>query len=154
MIRNLLFLVNPIAGTRTKHSLSEYLAKTCTDAGIEHSFVESTREMDAEWLRHLIHDRRATDLVACGGDGTVNLAASAVQNTPINLGIIAVGSGNGLARGAGIPLKPSLALKLILNGQTMLIDAFTINNHFSCMLSGVGFDAAVAERFAKAAAAD
>ena len=37
-------------------------------------------------------------VIVAGGDGTVNEAAGALVNTGTSLGIIALGSGNGLAR--------------------------------------------------------
>jgi diacylglycerol kinase family enzyme len=67
----------------------------------------------------------------------------------VDFGIIPTGSGNGLALAAGIPRDVNKALDLILNGKPSRVDAFTINGHFSCMLSGIGFDAKVAHDFAK-----
>ena len=59
-----------------------------------------------------------------------------------------VGSGNGLARTAGIPTRPQQALALIFTGKTQKVDAFLINNQYACTLSGIGFDAQVAHDFA------
>jgi YegS/Rv2252/BmrU family lipid kinase len=86
-----------------------------------------------------------------GGDGTVNRVVSALYTTGVNFGIIPMGSGNGLAFGAGIPKNFSKALELIFAGNFGYIDAFTINDQFSCMLSGLGFDAQVAHDFANKA---
>jgi diacylglycerol kinase family enzyme len=62
-----------------------------------------------------------------------------------------LGSGNGLALAARIPTKPELALSLIFDGKSKPIDAFMVNEHYSCMLSGIGFDAQVAHDFASKA---
>ena len=83
-----------------------------------------------------------------GGDGTVNHVVSALAGTNVNFGIIPMGSGNGLAFCAGIPKNPKKALDIIFLGQSGFVDAFKINNRFSCMLSGLGFDAQVAYDFA------
>ena len=147
--RRIVFLINPIAGTQSKHGLEEYLAEQCRHSGIEYMMVHSTKTTSPETIKLHLYDFKATDLVACGGDGTVNLAASAVALSKIKLGIIPVGSGNGLARTANIPLKPSKAFDIILHGKTQLTDAFAVNDRFACMLSGLGMDAEVAERFAK-----
>ncbi|MBU3713423.1 MAG: diacylglycerol kinase, partial [Ferruginibacter sp.] len=66
----------------------------------------------------------------------------------VNIGILPVGSGNGLAHGSGIGGNLKKALEIIFAGKTKLIDGFFINNHFGCMLAGLGFDAAVALEFA------
>lgn len=149
MKRTLLFLINPIAGTRSKDSLEIYLKNKTEAAELPYVILHSKRNMDAYFLQQAAEDANATDVIACGGDGTVNLAAQAFHNTNINVGIIPVGSGNGLARCAGIPLKPGGAFKIILDGKIQHTDAFKVNDHFSCMLSGLGLDAAVAESFAK-----
>lgn len=147
--RRIVFFINPISGTRTKDGLEEFLTRTCHERGIEYMIVYSVRNMTHDMLQMHLYDFKATDLVACGGDGTVNLAAAAVMNSGINLGVIPVGSGNGLARTASIPLKPSHAMEAIMNGRLQPTDSFTVNENFGCMLSGVGMDAAVAERFAQ-----
>jgi diacylglycerol kinase family enzyme len=42
-----------------------------------------------------------------------------------------------------------MALEVALNGRPSRTDAFYINGKFSCMLSGIGFDAKVAHDFSK-----
>jgi YegS/Rv2252/BmrU family lipid kinase len=149
MKRHILYLVNPIAGTRSKQDLESFLQEKTAQAGIDFSVYHSTADFKSRTLKSWISEHKATDVVVCGGDGTVNTIARALQHSNVNLGIIPVGSGNGLARCAEIPLKPAKALDIVLSGKVLEVDAFDINNYFSCMLSGIGFDAAVAERFAK-----
>jgi YegS/Rv2252/BmrU family lipid kinase len=94
-----------------------------------------------------IEAENITDIVMIGGDGTVNQVTNALQHCNVNFGIIPVGSGNGLARAAHIPMKIKSSLALIFSGEAKYIDAFKVNNYYSCMLSGVGFDAQVAHDF-------
>ena len=49
---------------------------------------------------------------------------------------------------AKIPKQTAGHLHIIFKGTSAYIDAFYINNHFSCMLCGIGFDAQVAHDFA------
>ncbi len=53
--------------------------------------------------RQIIKKDGITDVVICGGDGTVNAVVNALQGIPVNFGIIPMGSGNGLAFAAKIP---------------------------------------------------
>lgn len=149
MNRKILYLVNPIAGTRTKGGLETFLQRKSQQAGLMHDVMHTTRYMTVQLLQQALSDGRYTDLVVCGGDGTVNLAAQSVMGTHIRLGIIPVGSGNGLARAAGIPLRPTLAFDIIRQNKALPTDAFLVNGKFSCMLSGLGLDAVVVQRFAK-----
>jgi diacylglycerol kinase (ATP) len=145
--RRIAFLINPISGTSAKEGLEQMLTGICSNEGLTYQVFYTARTTTADLLKMQLHDFGATDLVVCGGDGTVNLAASAVFQTGIHLGIIPVGSGNGLARTASIPLNPAKAFEVVLKGKLQPTDGFEVNGTFACMLSGIGLDAEVAERF-------
>lgn len=83
------------------------------------------------------------NIVAVGGDGTVNEVIQALAKKDITLGIIPTGSGNGLARHCKIPLKMNDAVVLLKNGKPALIDLGKINDVFFISNAGVGFDAVV-----------
>jgi YegS/Rv2252/BmrU family lipid kinase len=129
--------------------LEAFLQQEATKDGVEFHIFHMGQGTNAYSLQHAAEEFDATDVIACGGDGTVNLVAAAVRHTHMNLGIIPVGSGNGLSRTATIPMKPSQALNIIRAGKVVKADSFTVNRHFACMLAGIGMDAAVAERFAQ-----
>lgn len=91
----------------------------------------------------------AKNIIVVGGDGTLNKVASLVVGTEINLGLIPVGSGNGLARHLGLSFVPEIALETAINGKPIKIDACTINNRMFFCTAGIGFDAEVASIFNK-----
>lgn len=86
-------------------------------------------------------------VVAVGGDGTMNEVARALTGTPAALGLVPCGSGNGLARHLGIPLKFSAALGNLLTGQARLIDTGVAAGHPFFCAAGVGYEALIAVRF-------
>lgn len=89
-------------------------------------------------------------VVAAGGDGTINLVASLLAGTQIKLGIVPLGSANGLASELGIPNKLKDALQLILTGKTRPLDLIKINDeHISLHLSDVGINARIIKEFEK-----
>ena len=88
-------------------------------------------------------------VVAWGGDGTVNEAATALVHTPVALAIVPAGSGNGLALDLGVPFAPAAALALAATGPTITIDAGQVNDCPFFNIAGVGIDAVVAARFAE-----
>lgn len=146
--RTFFFLVNPIAGTRSRHGFEDFVKGRMGNHAQLH-FVYSTPGMKADEIARQVKTLNVTDLVAVGGDGTVNIAAEAIINTGVRLGILPFGSGNGLARTAGIPMKAGTALNIVMGGNTIAVDAFRVNDRFSCMLCGLGLDAAIAEGFSK-----
>jgi diacylglycerol kinase (ATP) len=147
MQRRILFLLNPRAGVQKGKSLNELIERRCTEAGILFEINATSANSNYEWLCQKILTDKITDVVICGGDGTISAVAASICNLNVNIGIIPRGSGNGLAFAAGISKNPEKAFDVILKGNSLFVDAFTINNQFSCMLSGIGFDAKVAHDF-------
>ncbi len=87
-------------------------------------------------------------VVAVGGDGTVNEAARPLIGTGTPLGIIPVGSGNGLARHLGIPTETDRSINVLNHFSLKTIDTVKANDEVFLSIAGVGFDALVAEKYA------
>lgn len=149
MQRKLIYFYNPISGTKSKQSLLDTIRTKTSEQGLAFEIMETNAAGDYNFLKEKIKEDAITDIIVCGGDGTVNQVASALLKTEVNIGIIPMGSGNGLALAAGIPKNISKALDIIFKGKASSIDGFYINKHFSCMLCGLGFDAQVAHDFAR-----
>lgn len=149
MDRKIIYFINPISGTRGKEKLVERIKQKSTANHIPFEILHTNAAGDYKFLQEKIRTENITDIVICGGDGTVNQVAVALTGTPVNLGIVPMGSGNGLAFAAKIPRRIDKALDVILAGNSKYIDGFYINNRFSCMLCGLGFDAQVAHDFAR-----
>ena len=149
MNRKFIYFINPISGTSGKILLLEMIKQKTTERNIPFEILHTNAEGDYRYLGDKIRNEQITDVIICGGDGTVNQVANALQGIAVNAGIIPMGSGNGLAFAARIPKKPAEALAVIFRGKSEYIDSFYINRQFSCMLCGLGFDAQVAHDFAK-----
>ena len=150
MQRKLLYIVNPISGTRNKKSLKEIIEAETKRAGFSFTIYPSVADGDYSFLYPVIKDEKYTDVVIAGGDGTINQAINGLRKQGVQFGIIPCGSGNGLAFSAGISKDPVKALRTVFLGKSKLTDGFFINNQFACMLCGLGFDAQVAHDFADA----
>lgn len=92
---------------------------------------------------------KASKIVVVGGDGTINEVASELIHSTIPLGIIPIGSGNGLARHLKIPMAFDLALHKALSGKNIAIDSLKWNDKPFFCTAGIGFDAYVAAEFSK-----
>jgi YegS/Rv2252/BmrU family lipid kinase len=148
MKRHILYIINPISGTKSKGALQQLIEKKTKAAGFEYTVRPAVADNDYFFLHDIISEKKITDVVIAGGDGTVNGVVNSLRNLEVQFGILPCGSGNGLALSAGIPKNISSALQIIFNGKSELTDAFLVNNHFACMLCGLGFDAQVAHDFA------
>jgi diacylglycerol kinase (ATP) len=148
MDRKLLYIVNPISGTRNKASLRQLIEEKTRAAGLDFAIYPSVESGDYSFLTSIIREQRFTDIIIAGGDGTINQVVNSLKKLKVQFGIIPCGSGNGLAFSAGIPKNTSGALKIILKGNSDWCDAFLVNETFACMLCGLGLDAQVAHDFA------
>ncbi len=148
MNRNFIYFINPISGTKNKDSLLQLIEKKTFLQNIPYQILYTNAKGEYAFLQDRIRSEKITDIIICGGDGTINQITAALLQVDVNIGIIPMGSGNGLALAAGIPKNPSKALDIIFKGTAKYIDGFYINNKFSCMLCGLGFDAQVAYEFA------
>ncbi len=144
----ILFLINPISGPRHKEHLPEIINELTDSAIFDIEIVITKYKGEATEIvrQKLIENYRY--FVAVGGDGTVNEIAKALVNTQAIMGIIPVGSGNGLARHLEIPLQLRKAIQLINNQKYQAIDYGLINNMPFFCTCGVGFDALIGEKFA------
>ncbi len=142
------FIINPVSGGKSKGQLPELIEQHLDRAQFSYQLCYTEFVGHAKMLvKDLLTD---TDLfVAVGGDGTVNEIASVLVGSDKYLGIIPMGSGNGLATFLSIPFQVKEALGLINRFNFTRIDAATLNGHPIFNVSGIGFDAQISSRFAR-----
>ena len=147
--KNILFIINPISGVRRGNHLSESIEKYIDSEKFNYELKYTQHQGHATTLSKEGVEKNKDIIVAVGGDGTINEVASQMLNSKAVLGIVPLGSGNGLARHLGIPRTVTSALKLINDYQVTDIDTASINGKPFVSIAGVGFDAKVAQLFAK-----
>ena len=141
------FIVNPSAG---KHKNLKLLEKDIKKLFPESEIIDTKYAGHAKKLALEAVQKNYTAVVAVGGDGTINEITQGLVNSNTALGIIPCGSGNGFARLIKIPLKDTFkCLEIIKQGRTKKIDVGQANNEYFLNVAGLGFDATVAQKFAK-----
>lgn len=89
-------------------------------------------------FEHAVHEGFQT-IVAGGGDGTLNTAASVLVDTDISLGVLPLGTLNHFAKDLRIPLDLAGAVRTIVMGRSERIDAGDINGRIFINNSSLGF---------------
>ena len=148
MNRKIVFVINPSAGTKNKDHLGEMLEQQIAGS-VLYEIINWTNKYQFREIREKLLCTDYTDMIAVGGDGTVNEVARVALEKNVNLGILPFGSGNGLARTLGLPMKIKPALDVIIRGNTKKIDVGTINDALFFCTAGVGFDAHIGHQFAQ-----
>lgn len=146
-LRRLLFVLNPISGDIDKAQLQTTITDYCAERGREATFFPTTGEQDLVRLRAHLAAHAPDAVFAAGGDGTVSLVAEAVSGTGVPLGILPLGSGNGLAKDLRIPLEVKEALRLFWEHQFRRLDTLRVGGRFATHLADMGFNARVVSKF-------
>ena len=143
------FIVNPISGNGNNLITPKLVSGVFNFDEFKVKIKQTQRPKHAKELALKSIKEGADVIVACGGDGTVNEIASSLVGSNVKLGIVPMGSGNGLASALKIPKSISGALNVIKNSNSTQIDVGEINKHYFFSNTGIGFDANVINNYSK-----
>jgi YegS/Rv2252/BmrU family lipid kinase len=143
-----LFVVNPIAGGKDKTYFFQVLQEYSANYEIDYEVYITNGKDDHEKISKQIAHEEPDVVVAVGGDGTLLLVAEILIYTPIQMGIIPMGSANGMARELEIPTNEEDALETLLNGRVRNLDMIHINHKRYCLhIADIGFNAKIVKNF-------
>ena len=144
------FIFNPTSGRNRRRlwlaaAIRDFIAARSLDADL----VTTDGPGHATELARDAALAGCAQVVAVGGDGTMNEVAQALLHTPAALALVPCGSGNGLALHLRLPLSPLGALELVagVGGRVAALDTGTANGFPFFNAMGLGLDADVSRRF-------
>ena len=147
-------IINPVAGTggqphRTRDRVEQARDLIHADGaygahGVRAEVFVTERVGHAFELAAAAVDRGISLVLAWGGDGTANEVGAALAFHDVSLGIVPVGSGNGLARELNIGRRRRHAIVVALQGRDRRIDAGELGGRLFFSVAGIGLDAHVA----------
>lgn len=143
----ILFIVNPIAGNQGKERITKQILKGFGKEEYLPEIIHTQFKGEASEIVKRALESGVEKFVAVGGDGTINEIGKLLLHGAGVLGVIPMGSGNGLARHLGIPISPGKAIRRIKEGRIIEIDTARINGIPFFCTSGLGFDAHVGRMF-------
>jgi len=142
--RRALFVVNP-ALLRTGRDFGRRLIELAGALGWEAVVLETSAGLNVEAIGAAL-SRRAFQLVlAAGGDGTVAEVMAAAHQRGLPMGIVPRGTANIVARELGLPAGWRRATRRALERfpSTRPVDLVRVNDGYSALAAGIGFDATV-----------
>ena len=149
--RRAVVIINPLSGhgryQSQIHTHASLAQTVFASYDIDAVIRPTTKAGDAHAFARDAADRGCDLVVAWGGDGTINEAASALVHTGVPLGIVPAGSGNGLASDLLVPFDARAALMIAASGRTQTIDAGRVDQHLFFNIAGIGIDAVIAAHF-------
>ena len=147
----ILFVVNPISGGVNKEPFIKKAKLLCKKYGIDYRFFKTTGKEDNKHLEETLLDYQPDKIASVGGDGTALFTATVLLNTPFPMGIIPMGSANGMATELFVNPDPVEALKDIIMSEIVAgLDMLVVNDEFYTMHIGdVGINAGIIDAYSK-----
>ena len=147
---NYFFIVNLIAGQGRCKELFPKIKVELDRRRLSYDLHFTNEPMEAVDAAKMGIDAGFTNIVAMGGDGTVNEVANGLLGSDATLAVIPAGTGNDFIRMLGIPSNPMQAIDTLLDGVTRTIDLGQIDSD-RCFVNGIGIgiDAQVARTVMK-----
>jgi diacylglycerol kinase family enzyme len=147
----LLFVVNPISGGVDKEPFLKDAESMCNKYGIIYRVFKTSGKDDEAQLHKEIASFVPDKIASVGGDGTTLFTAVALLANPIPMGIIPLGSANGMAAELFVNLKPIDALKdLVLSDVVAGLDMLVVNDqYYTIHIGDVGVNAGIVNSYEK-----
>jgi len=144
--KRIIFIINPISGGKSKQNIPGLIEALLDQTKYEYTISYTKYPGHA---KELAAQNGFDFYVAVGGDGTLNEVASQLINTQKCMGILPMGSGNGLARHMGISMDVKQSIIQLNKAKIYEIDTCTLNGYPFINMAGVGFDAHIGKLFAE-----
>ena len=142
------FIINPISGKAQHKGLESRIEKLLDLNKFDFDYLYTERAKHATELAQQAAHENIDVVVAVGGDGTMNECAKGLLGSQTALAVLPCGSGNGFAFYFGMERNINKAIKQLNISDFKTIDTCTANGVPFFNVSGVGFDAHIANLFA------
>lgn len=138
-MRKILVLKNHHAGTRSQEHhyqhLLEELKKQYKDVTVDETlypryFIDKYKDIDFGY----------TDVISCGGDGTLYETVNAFVDKDVTISIFPIGSANDLYSYFYKPIDYPSLIRRILSEEAIEIDVMKIDEYYSINVAGIGVD--------------
>jgi len=143
-VKRAYLIINPASGTWLRRVDRDVIRGKLARGSMSLTVYETHRPGEATQAARRAVDGGFDLVIAAGGDGTINEVANGLALTQVPLAILPQGTENVLAQEFSIPLHPSDAGDIILEGNTVTIDLGLVRDRYFLLMVGVGLDAQVA----------
>jgi diacylglycerol kinase (ATP) len=145
----ILFVLNPSSGANNNDRTILRIHQLAIERGVDFKFFYTTGKQDDEKIKEQIETYKPDRVAAGGGDGTIQLVARNLVGSSYLLGILPLGSANGMATALDVPLNPMEAVDLVFNAQHSIpLDLLRFNdNHLCIHLGDIGVNATMVKKY-------
>jgi len=142
-----MFILNPNASGFKKFDFKEGIENYLKDKNLdfEYEIKCSTKEGESILIAENAVKDGFNELIAVGGDGTINEVGDVAIKNNLKLGVIPAGTGNDYMNSLNESCNFVICMERIIRGSTILVDYGSFLNKSFFNIVSVGFDAEVNE---------
>jgi diacylglycerol kinase (ATP) len=146
-LQNTVVILNPAARGERAHRLRSRIESLTEGAVLRATSTWG----EAESMARAAVEEGFDNVIAAGGDGTVNEVVNGIAGTNAALGLLPLGTMNVFAMELGLPGNDlGRCWKIIQEAKTRRVDLPSANGKHFVQLAGVGFDAQVVKETSRA----
>ncbi|HEY0656708.1 MAG TPA: diacylglycerol kinase family protein [Chryseosolibacter sp.] len=144
-----LFVLNPSSGNAGNDKAILRIHELAVEKEFDFKFLYTNGRNDDERIANDLALYKPDRVIAGGGDGTIQLVARNLVGKNLLMGIIPLGSANGMATALGIPANPVEAVSTIVTAEHFIpLDLLRFNdNHLSIHLGDIGINALMVKKY-------
>lgn len=145
----ILFILNPHSGANSNDKAVLRIHELAVQRDFDFKFLYTKGNTDDKRIQQTVAEYRPDRVVAGGGDGTIQLVARNLIGTGIPMGLLPLGSANGMATALGFPVDPVTAVDTIIaSHHTLGLDLLKFNNKNICVHVGdIGINALMVKKY-------
>lgn len=149
-MRKATILFNPNSGRRRRDAELAQAIGIIQSGGVRTELAVCRSSQEATDNARCAVAAGSDTVFACGGDGTIHDVIQALAGTNVALAILPLGTANSLAHDLALPLHPSDAARVAVNGQVRRIPLGRLEyqdfsgrsaNRYFTVAAGIGVDA-------------
>ncbi|MEB3073598.1 diacylglycerol/lipid kinase family protein [Parvimonas sp. C2] len=142
-----MFILNPNASGFKKFDFKEGIENYLKDKNLDFDYEIkcSTKEGESILIAENAVKDGFNELIAVGGDGTINEVGNVAIKNNLKLGVIPAGTGNDYMNSLNESCNFVICMERIIRGSTILVDYGSFLDKSFFNIASVGFDAEVNE---------
>ena len=135
-----LLYYNPYSGNGLFKNNLDHLIEKCQYWGYQVTAVRANKGVQIEKALESIDQEEYNRIIACGGDGTINICVNSMlrNNIHLPLGIVPAGTANDYAYYFEIPSDIEKAMDIAVGNKTTKADVGTVNDKYFINVAAMG----------------
>jgi YegS/Rv2252/BmrU family lipid kinase len=144
-----LFILNPSSGNANNEKAILRIHQLAVEREFDFKFLYTNGRNDDERIAAELISFKPDRVVAGGGDGTVQLVARNLMGKELLMGIIPMGSANGMATALGLPSNSVEAVNTVVTADHCIpLDLLKFNDKHICIhLGDIGINALMVKKY-------